>query len=195
MTILHYARASGAYGTAQPDVSYPQLFELLSETDRGPRLQNALQVLSILCSKCSKCTLPRTPHRDVSAEGMHVSYERNFESTPPCVSVGRLSEVPNAGGGHHFLGQKREMLGGHHFRWKCDAHPSVSHGGTAPTTRARPILRNSPRSGRRSDPNGGVCRRYIAHRAVAEVMVPASAARREPRKMLQSEPPSMRYLP
>ena len=48
MTILHYARASSAYGTAQPDVSYPQLFELLSETDRGPRLQNALQVLQVL---------------------------------------------------------------------------------------------------------------------------------------------------
>ena len=56
------SRASRAYGTAQPDPSYPQLFELLSETDRGPRLQTALQVLPIfercaewcnsLCSRC-----------------------------------------------------------------------------------------------------------------------------------------------
>ena len=30
----------------------------------------------------------------------------------PCVSVGRLSKVPNAGGGHRFLSQKRGMLGG-----------------------------------------------------------------------------------
>ena len=40
-------RASRAYGTAQPDVSYPQLFELLGETDRGPRLQTTLQVLQV----------------------------------------------------------------------------------------------------------------------------------------------------
>ena len=51
--ILHYARASRAYGTAQPDASYPQLFELLSETDRGPRLQNALQVLPIF-ERCAE---------------------------------------------------------------------------------------------------------------------------------------------
>ena len=52
-------RASGAYGTAQPDVSYPQPSKPLSKADRGPRLPNALQVLlQVLRADTAQCGFP-----------------------------------------------------------------------------------------------------------------------------------------